>query len=667
MKTQFKLVLSALFLFFSACNSDRTEEIKKNINIAFKTLDSSDIDNGIKEKIVDTLYRYALNHMNDSINRDLYFKIASKYYSFDKYSKFLSVVKKVNSLSIKAKDNNHIAKSLYFFGDYFEAKSQSDSAFSYYLQSEKVYSRMKDTLNIGRTKLYKAGILLDSGIYSESEIQAIDALRLLKTTNDPRLVYECYIIVAISLKELNHCLESLKYFDLALKQLDLMEEEDYAQEKIIKSRISCLNNMGRVFEKLKNFPEAIRLYKRGLQTKKIKQNYPKLYAMLLDNLAYSKMKTANFDHVHDYLFESLKIMDSLNLPNGVASSKINIGEYYIYKKNKTKALAYLKEGFLLSKKINSSQHVIESLKLLMENDIGNINYTAQYFKINDSLLKVERDTRDKFARIAYETDLVEKNNAILSRRNNNIIIGSAVIIIFLIGFLVIYRLKIKNKELFFIKEQQDANEKIYQLMISHQSETEMTRKEERNRIAMELHDGIVNNVFTIRFNLMQLDSNKISKKEQLVKELEKTENEIRKISHDLTENLQFEDKGFPEIVKNLVESQQNQYNTKFDVTVDPYINWSSISTINKIQIYRIIQEGLQNSNKHSQAKRCYIMLLKTGDMTTIRIWDNGIGFNAERTKFGIGLKNIQERSKILKGELKITSAASKGTTIEVIF
>jgi len=669
LKASLKIVLLIIFLQISACqDAHKTDELKKNVTIALKNLDSSSAGNDEKDKIIDTLYHQLSEHKNDSINRNLYFKIASKYYGIDKYSKFLAVVKNVHNLSVEGKDDSHIAKSLYYFGDYYDEESQLDSAFNYYSQSEKVYSQIKDTLNIGRTKLYKAGILFDAGIFSESEAQAVEALRLLIKTNNTRLIYECYVILAISLKELNNSVESLKYFDLALKQLEKQEREGYPKSKIERSRISCFNNIGRVYEKLKNYPEAIRLYKKGLRIKDIENKHPKSYAMLLDNLAYSKMKIGDFKGVDKLLFESLKIRDSLDVSIGIASSKINIGEYYLYKKDKNKGLAYLKEGLKLSKEIKSNLHTIESLKLLMANDLENKNfYTSQYLKINDSLQKVERITKDKFARIEYETDQVEEKNEILSRRNTIIIISSAVIILFLGIFIIIYRLKVKNKELSFIKEQQEANERIYQLLLKQQSETECVRNEERNRIAMELHDGIVNSVFTTRFNLIQLDSTQNDKKEQLVKELEKTENEIRRVSHNLTQNQLFEDNSFTDVIKNLVESQQNQFNTKFDFSVDKLIDWSPVSSSNKIHIYRIIQEALQNSNKYSNAERCYIMLLKTGDKITIRIWDNGIGFNVEKIKEGIGLRNIKERAKSLNGEMKITSEPGKGTTIEVIF
>ncbi|WP_264538491.1 sensor histidine kinase [Flavobacterium sp. N1736] len=656
------------FLILACHKKNYSNKFKKAVIEALKDTDSETLKNDRKEEIVDTIFNYVSKYENDSVTRNLYFKIASKYYNIGQYEKFLTTVKKVHNLGLKQDDTTHIAKALYFFGDYYEQKSQLDSAFSYYSQSERLYKIKNDTLNSGRTKLYKAGILFDAGIFSESEIEAVSALRLLSKTNNTRLIYESYVLLAISLNEVNDCSNSLKYFNLALKQLNQLEKENYPKEKIIKSRISCCNNMGRIYEKLNNHKKAIQLYKTALQIKDIKQNYPKSYAMLLDNLGNSQMKIGNYTNVYKLLSESLKVSDSLDIKPIIISNKINIGQYFLFKKDTVKALEYIKEGFEISQKIKSNELTIQSLKLLMENDLENKTYyTNQYLKIDDSLQKVERITRNQFARIAFETDQVEEKNEILSKRNSSIIIGFGIVILFSLIFFIIYRLKSKNKELFYIKEQQEANEKIYQLMLQQQSETELARNEERNRIAMELHDGIVNSVFTTRFNLIQLDSVQTDKKEQLVKELEKTENEIRRVSHNLTQNLLFEDMSFPEIVTHLVESQKNQFDTKFDISVDKYIDWFSVSSINKIHIYRIIQEALQNINKYSNAERCYIMLLKTGDKITIRIWDNGNGFNPEKVKHGIGLKNIEERTNALNGELKITSDLGNGTTIEVIF
>ncbi|MFV5703044.1 ATP-binding protein [Flavobacterium sp. XS2P12] len=670
MKANLKIiVLVNLLLFMGSCQKNKFKvEKRKDILKFLQKVENTSLENDERKKYLDTFFNKLQVQQNDSITRNLYFKAAVKYYDFNLLGTYLNVTRNVYRLSTKAKDSSLIAKSFYYLGDYYDEKTQLDSAFYYYTRSEKLYRILKDNLNAGRTTLYKSGILYDAGNFTESEVETINALRLLNKTNDTRLIYESYNLLALSLKELNNYEKSLEYFELALKQLNKLEREGYSKERIYKSKASINNNMGRVYEKMENYKKAILLYNNGLQAKKLKQNQPKLYAMLLNNLAYCKMKSGTSQGMKEVFFESLRIRDSLGTKEGILSSKIAIGEYFLCKKDTVKALAYIKEGFILSKKIKSNSDIILSLKLLTENDSKNKTfYSNLYFKVNDSIQNIERQTRNKFARIAYETDQIEENNEILSKRNTNIIIGSGIIILFLGGFFIIYRLKSKNKELLSIQEQQAANERIYQLMLAQQSETEKARNEERNRIAMELHDGIVNSIFTTRFNLIQLDPNAAEKKQQLVTELEKTENEIRRVSHDLTQNLLFEDKSLPEIITTLVESQKNQYNTKFDVSVDKYIDWSLVSSNNKIHIYRIIQEAIQNINKYSKAERCYIMLLKTADKITIRIWDNGIGFNPEKVKYGIGLKNIKDRTKTLNGELKINSSIDSGTTLEIIF
>lgn len=662
------LWLFTILILITGCQKKADDNLKKEIVSILNNIDNVKIKASDKTNTLDTLNRFLLKHENDSINRNLLFKVANKYYSLGDLEKYKITTKKIFELANVKKDTAQTAKSLYYIGNYHYDKSQYDSAFSYYNKSEKLYIALNDSLMLGTTLLLKGGVLLETGNYAESETETIKALQLLSQIKRTDLMYNCYNQIAISLKGLNNYQKSLEYFNFTLNQLDILEQENYPTDKILKNRISCYNNIGRLYEKMGKYSEAIRFYNKGLQIKNIKKEFPRYYTMLLDNLGYSKMKTVNYNGVYEILIESLQVSDSLDIKPIIISNKINIGQYFLSKKDTTKALTNISEGFSLSRKIKYSELTLKALKLLMENDSKNkIYYSKLYIKINDSIQNLERVTRNKFARIAYETDLIEEENEVLSKKNSNIIIGSGITILFLGGFFTIFRLKSRNKELFFIKEQQEANEKIYQLMLKQQTDTEYARNEERNRIAMELHDGIVNSIFTTRFNLIQLDPNQIDQKEQLVTELEKTENEIRRVSHDLTQNLLFEDKSLSEIIANLVENQQNQYSTKFDLSVDKYIDWSSVSSDNKIQIYRIIQEAIQNVNKSSKAERCYIMLLKTADKITIRIWDNGIGFNPEKIKQGIGLKNIKERTKALNGELKITSSTGNGTTINIVF
>lgn len=656
------ILIIHLFVILTSCNQKNKFTRDELLVLNNKT---SLNDN---ETLLSNIHKKLINSENDSINRDFLFKLANIYYEKGKPNKYFEIATQINKLATVKKDSQHIAKSFNCIGYYYNINTKPDSAFKYYLKAEKIYSALNDSLNSSKLKMYKAGILFDTGNFVESEIEAVEALKELTKINDQRLVYQCYVLIALSLKELNNYSKSLDYFDLALKQIEGIEKKKQQKDIGLMFRASCFNNIGRIYEKQLKYERAIFYYNKGLQIRNLKNLDPVVFAALLNNFAYSKMKLNRIKGIKNMLFNALEIRESINSTSGLISSNNSIGEYYILNKDTANALNYFQKSYVLSKKINSSQDILITLKKIINFDIKNKSYyTDEYFKISNSLQDAERITRNKFARIGYETDLIEEENHILSKKNSYILAISSIIILFSMGSLFLYRLKSKNNELLFIKEQQESNEKIYQLMLNQQSQKEMARNEERNRIAMELHDGIVNSIFTTRFNLIQLDPNQKDKKEQLVKELENAEKEVRRVSHDLQQNLLFEDKNLPDIITNLVESQHNEFNTKFDVSIDKYIDWSLISTQNKIHIYRIIQEAIQNINKYSNAEKCFIFLLKTANKTTLRIWDNGIGFNPKKVKQGIGLKNFKERAKALKGELKIVSSESNGTTIEIIF
>lgn len=664
----FIFLIGFLVLTISCQKKKDALEYKNNIINILSSIDTSNLKDIEKEKKLDSINISVLTFENDSINRNLIFKIANKYYFLNCFDKYIDLSNKVLDLSTQDNDSVHIAKSLCYIGNYHDVKSQYDSAFVFYNKSEKIYKTLNDTVMIGMLSILKSNDLYETGNFAESEVEIVKALKFVSIAKRNDLMYNCYNTLAISLQGLNNYEKSLYYFDLALKQLEILEKENYSKEKIVKNRITIYNNLGSGYIKQEKYPEAINYYNKGLQTENLKNEYPKSYAMLLDNLAHAKIKLGDYKEVPNLLAESMRISDSLDIKTIYTSNKINFGEYYLLKKDTLKGLANIKGGFLLAKKIKYNELTLQALKLLSKNDLKNkTHYTDLYIKLKDSLQNEERLTRNKFARIAYETDQVEEKNEVLTQRNTYLIIGSGIVFMILGGFFVIYRLKSKNKELLHIKEQQESNEKIYQLMLNQQSQNEAARNEERNRIAMELHDGIINSIFTTRFNLIQLDPNQSDKKELLVKELEIAENEIRKVSHDLQQNLLFEDKNLPDIISNLVKSQQNEANTLFDLSIDKFIDWSAISSINKIHIYRIIQEGLQNINKYANAEKGMIFILKTSDKTTIRIWDNGRGFNPEKVKPGIGLKNIKQRTMALNGELKINSVIGKGTTIEIVF
>ena len=389
--------------------------------------------------------------------------------------------------------------------------------------------------------------------------------------------------------------------------------------------------------------------------------------MLLDNLAYAKMKSGELNDLETLFMTSAKIRDSLQFKSGIISSKMYLGEYYIHINDTMKGLAFLKEGYKQAKAIESTYDTKNALRLLSLHDKNNqVYYSKLYISITDSLQIVERNTREKFARIAYETNQIEeKNDSLIKKYTSTVLLFSCALLL-LIFIFIFYRLKSRNKELHYIKNQQDNNEKIYQLIMQQQNQNQTARYEERNRIALELHDGIVNRIFATRFNLTLLQSGESYQKEQLVDELRTVEEEIRKVSHDLQKNLAFEDDSFQKSLESLVLHQSKTMKTKFECSIDVYIDWSLVPSSYKVHIYRICQEALHNVNKYACATECFVILLKRGTQISLQITDIGIGFETDKKKQGIGLKNIQQRVLSIKGTFSILSDSS-GTTIKILF
>jgi len=90
-----------------------------------------------------------------------------------------------------------------------------------------------------------------------------------------------------------------------------------------------------------------------------------------------------------------------------------------------------------------------------------------------------------------------------------------------------------------------------------------------------------------------------------------------------------------------------------------------ISNIEKINLYRIVQEGLQNCNKYAEADIIKVEFKSKNNILILTIEDDGIGFNTNKTKNGIGLYNIEYRAKECKGTVTIKSAKGEGTVLTI--
>ncbi len=203
------------------------------------------------------------------------------------------------------------------------------------------------------------------------------------------------------------------------------------------------------------------------------------------------------------------------------------------------------------------------------------------------------------------------------------------------------------------------------------------QEEERRRVARELHDGINQLLVSVKYKIESFANNfnqtgkaALDDVQKALSFLEEAISEVRRISHDLRPSV-LDDLGLSPALSNLTRqfSERNQ--------IDVVIEEGNSYTFDRLPIdvetamYRIVQEALTNIEKHANASKVVIHMTQTDKDVTIRIEDNGEGFNIQKatrttiTTQSMGLRNMRERIELLQGKFFMHSDVGKGTFLEV--
>ena len=463
----------------------------------------------------------------------------------------------------------------------------------------------------------------------------------------------------------------------ALKEYD--DSELYhkkALETVIKYNLQdkehqvavCYNNLGFLFQNQEKHKKAVKNFENGLLDKSILQDDPDLFALLIDNLAYSKLKLKEYKNIFGLFKRALNIRDSLNYTSGIISSKIHLSEYYEVINDTTNSILYSKEALKLAKDYKNPFDIAYSLKRAAVVDKKNASsYINDYIRIDDSIQDVENKNKDRFARIQLETNEItqEKEKAISQKWLYSSIIALVLLIVILL--FTVYFLRNQKNKLFMLQAQQQANESIYQLMLNQNQSNEKAKQLEKKRIALELHDNILNKLAGTRLNLYTIskktDTATITNALTHIDKIKDIEDEIRTLSHDLSVNIFPEANNFKELIKELIHQQNTTYITFYSIELEEDINWELIDAIIKMNLYRIIQEALYNTNKYANATTGILTIIKDEANICMSVVDNGIGFDTNKIKDGIGIANIKQRINALNGSVAIVSKNNSGTTI----
>ena len=658
-----------LFSFFIliGCNSNEDKAInQKKIDAYFENSSNVNLDKVTRLKYMDSVEQLIENsNYSDSLKIKNYFKIANRYFGVLEYEKYKEITNKVLEISKSNKDSLNIARAEYYLGDYYFSTSKNDSAYYYYLEAEKKYENLNDKPNLASTKLHKAYILSYEKDFIGSEIETVKVLNVATEIKDQELIYECYVNLGSSLVGLGNYEKALEYHQKSLLQIKNIKNENY--KPILQAQ--AINNIGFVYLNLGKFKEAGEIFAEGLKINNLKEIQPVLYISLLDNFAYSRFKINKNEGLKEFK-EALELGDEIDDIYSKINIRVHLVEYYLSKNDTTIALQYNEEANRLAKESNYNKELLQTLDFYTElKPKEGLKYAKEYIKISDSLQQQERLTRNKLARIEFETDEIIVEKEAISNRFRIILISSLLIISFGILFYIILYQRSKHRELLFSQEQQMANEEIYKLMLDKQDELEEAKKKEQLRISQDLHDNILNKLASIRFNLFALtqkpDETVIKRSIEYIDKIQSVESEIRTVAHELNFESFLNKGNFKSILEQLLQNQKETYDTICESTISSDEAIESLSALVKMNIYRIIQETLNNINKHAKATLISITLSIDEGFLYLSIKDNGVGFKVSKLKSGIGLKNMESRAVSINGRLKISSEINNGTKVSL--
>ena len=204
----------------------------------------------------------------------------------------------------------------------------------------------------------------------------------------------------------------------------------------------------------------------------------------------------------------------------------------------------------------------------------------------------------------------------------------------------------------------------------HQNARRFAILEERDRIGMDLHDGIIQSIYGVGLSLENalhtVDEDKDLAKARIKQSIEGLNQSIRDIRTYILDlrPRQLGNDGLMNGLKRL--ATEYRANTFAEVTLKgPQKGLDDLLQARSLALFHICQESLANAAKHAGAKRVDINVWTTDDRVIMEVRDNGKGFDIDKMSMtiGHGLSNVQTRARSVGGEVDITSMIGEGTTI----
>lgn len=512
-----------------------------------------------------------------------------------------------------------------------------NSAFYNFNKSKIAFETLKDSANAVYNLIQMASIQQINGDYYGSKETLTEALPFI-TKKD---VYSASIN---------------NYFGIADKELAIYDDAIYYYKEAIKectdsiSKQSPLNNIAVVYIQQKKYDKAIHILESILNKKILNNNSLQTKARVKDNLGYAYFKKGINEKGFLLMNEGFNLRKEIGDSYGSLQSNLHLAEYFFYIDSQ-KANQYALDAYKEATKLNTIDDRLDALSLLMTNNsINNTTYAQKYVRLNDSIIKIRNNFKNKFAKIKYDSKKEKDENqklrlekaenlvALKDAENETIVAVSAFIILLFLGA--------------YLKKHLDNRNRIGKIKTAYDTET---------RIAKNIHDELANDVFhAITFTQTQPLTNE-NTKETLIQKLDHIYTRVRGISKE--NNDVDTGENFSVNLKEML-STYNSNTTNVIINSIEKINWDAIDDIKKIAVYRVLQELMVNMKKHSAASRVVVKFDSNQKNIIIDYVDDGQGSIKNKINKN-GLQNMENRILAIKGTIIFDTEPNKGFKVKI--
>ncbi len=246
-----------------------------------------------------------------------------------------------------------------------------------------------------------------------------------------------------------------------------------------------------------------------------------------------------------------------------------------------------------------------------------------------------------------------------------ILIGTLVVtilVVFIFLFLILYQRRVLRYQADLQRLESEKQQALTRAVLE-------TQEGERRRLAVDLHDSVGQVLSAVKMNMSRLEKQQArlaNPPDDAYQEMfgatqgmvNDSIGEIRNIIRNILPPV-LRDFGLVAAVRDLCEKIQTNTGiaVQFSYDGEPF----RAKPESEVMLYRVVQELFNNALKHAQASELTVSLVRRGEQLTLTFSDNGVGFDSKKVANGLGLRGMESRIQLLKGELRLDACPGEGT------